>query len=475
MMKRYHPATILPGVLLCILLLLTACSTSGGGSNNGNSTPTPTTAHSGSQTSTPTGNSGNGSGTVTPTAQTVAMPHTDTSCPATGTARAAVMRTLALGSHQNLVYIYNEVPQNTSIAFGHLRRFDARTGQKVDITTSGIRIDQAQISADGQWVLFLSIPDPRGDTQHSAMLQLVRMDGQGLQTLYCFPNATYSGHGTSSRLPISIQWSVDQRSIIFSVNTNNDTSAITLLDVATGTLHQLFLDQHDSSYYYSVVTWLDNTHAYIIKQGSSGPVPPATVFLMNVTTATVANPGLTTILTTPMRMSAFSMDSSYDGTKLFTSYCLEAASPVDTTIAVGPATGGTRQTIYHQAPTDCVLNMRAISANTLFMLVQVFNTSANAYTMQVWSMHTDGTGQRTLSTLFSSSTGSSVSFAFNTSSQFPWSNISRDGGNYAVQSINSSTNEQSILTGTLNGGNATAIATTPSGLSTISIAGWTTM
>jgi len=59
-------------------------------------------------------------------------------------------------------------------------------------TSSGLRIEQAQVSQDGQWVLFLSIPDPRGDSQHSAMLQLVRLDGQGLQTLYCFPTDTFS-------------------------------------------------------------------------------------------------------------------------------------------------------------------------------------------------------------------------------------------------------------------------------------------
>jgi len=90
------------------------------------------------------------------------MPQTQTACPAPNTARAAVMRPLALGSHQNLVYIYNEVPRNTSTAFGHLRRYDATTGQKTDFTTSGIRILQGQVSSDGQWVLFLSMPDPRG-------------------------------------------------------------------------------------------------------------------------------------------------------------------------------------------------------------------------------------------------------------------------------------------------------------------------
>ena len=191
MMKRPHLSSLFSGLLLCLLLMLgSGCSSQPASGSGGNGTPTApsSTASSGS-------NGGTSAGS-TPS-QTVQMPPTQTACPATGTARAAVMRPLVLGHDQDLVYIYNEVPRNTSTAVGHLRRYDATTGQKTDIVSSGIRIDQAQVSADGQWVLFLSIPDPRGDNQHSAMLQLVRMDGQGLQTLYCFPNATYSGQNTS--------------------------------------------------------------------------------------------------------------------------------------------------------------------------------------------------------------------------------------------------------------------------------------
>src|SRR5581483_9773863 len=228
MLKRSHCPPIFSGILLCLLLVLgTACSVQPVGGSGGNATPTVPNGTAGSNNGgTPAGNA---------PSQTVQMPQTQTSCPATGTARAAVMRPLLLGHDQDLVYIYNEVPQNTTTSAGHLRRYDATTGQKTEIVSSGLRIDQAQVSADGQWVLFLSIPDPRGDHQHSAMLQLVRMDGQGLQTLYCFPNQTYSGQNYS-RLPISLQWSVDQQSILFSVNTDNSTSQVELLNVSTGAL-----------------------------------------------------------------------------------------------------------------------------------------------------------------------------------------------------------------------------------------------
>lgn len=469
MVKRSH-AALIPALLL-LLLLISACSSS----PTGNGSNTPTVTPGGSKTSTPTStgtttNGGNPS-------QTVPMPPTQTSCPASGTARAAVMRPLTLSGHQDLVYIYNEVPQNTTIAYGHVRRYDATTGKKTDIITSGIRIDQAQVSSDGQWVLFLSIPDPRGDSQHSALLQLVRMDGQGLQTLYCFPASTYPQFISLSlsRLPISLQWSVDEKSILFSVNTGGAgsiTSAITLLTVSNGSLHQLMLDSNDAMYNYSLVTWLDNTHAYIIKQGNSGPTPPATVYQMDTTTATVSNPGLASILTTPTRFSDYSLDSSYDGAQLYSSYCLEAANPFNTNIQVGPAQGGSRQTIFQEQPADCVLVLRAISSNTLLLLVKVANSTG--YSSQVWKMSLPGGSMQSLATL-TTSANSPLSYALNQTSQFPWSNVSRNGSSYALQEINSTNQTQSILVGSLNGGSPNAVATTNAGLSTVSLAGWATL
>src|SRR5579883_861520 len=456
-------SSVLVFIACCMAAILAACGTAPVGSGNGGPGGGTTTATPSIHNSTPPA-----------TGQTVPMPPTQTSCPADGTARAAVMRPLALGGHQNLVYIYNEVPPNTSTSYGHLRRYHVTTGQKSDIVTSGLSITQAQVSADGQWVLFLSIPDPRGDSQHSAMLQLVRMDGQGLQTLYCFPNATYSGQNTS-RLPISLQWSVDQQSILFSVNTNNDTSQVELLNVSTGALKTLFLDQHDQLYYYSVVTWLDTTHFYLIKQGLQAPTPPATVFLMDASTATVANPGLVQIFTTPTRQSYFSLDSSPDGSKLYSSSCLLAASPFNTTVMVGPAMGGMRTTIFQGSPLDCVQVLRVISPNKLLALAQVSTNAGNAFSNDVWTLNTTPGSNYNVVSLLSVSPNDQTRYDFNETTQFTWSNVSRDGGTYALQAVNPATNVQSILIGSLSGGNASAVATTSPGNSMVSIAGWTTL
>src|SRR6266702_5279481 len=156
-------------------------------------------------------------------------PALSTTCPANGTARPAVMTPLALGSHRNIVYVYNEIPPNTTISYGHIKRYDVTTGQKSVLVTSGLSIQHAQVSADGQWVLFLSQVDQRGDPHHDSMLQLIRIDGQGLQTLYCLPAAKYVR-------PANIQWSSDQKSVLISTDDNTFTSNISLLNLATGKL-----------------------------------------------------------------------------------------------------------------------------------------------------------------------------------------------------------------------------------------------
>src|SRR5207302_2988910 len=73
--------------------------------------------------------------------QTVQMPPTQTSCPTNGTARAAVMRPVKLGKDPTIVYVYNEIPLNTTIAFGHLKLYDVVTGQKSVLVTSCLSIE----------------------------------------------------------------------------------------------------------------------------------------------------------------------------------------------------------------------------------------------------------------------------------------------------------------------------------------------
>src|SRR5271165_1329795 len=91
--------------LPCCLLLtaLVACGTSSSNNPSPEQTPAPQATTGNGNPSNP-GNNGSGS--------TQPMPTTQTSCPETGSARAAVMAHLALGNHTNIVYIVNEASGN---------------------------------------------------------------------------------------------------------------------------------------------------------------------------------------------------------------------------------------------------------------------------------------------------------------------------------------------------------------------------
>ncbi len=379
-------------------------------------------------------------------------PALSTTCPANGTARPAVMTPLALGSHRNIVYVYNEIPPNTTISYGHIKRFDVTTGQKTTIVTSGLSIQHAQVSADGQWILFLSQVDPRGDPNHSAMLQLVRMDGQGLQTLYCLPSGLTSA---------SVQWATNQKSALITTDANRSTSTITLLTLATGSLKSE-LNITDTNYSYTVLTWLDTTRAYVEKIGRLGPPPPITLYLLDT-----GSHALTQVLQHSVRQSYLSIDSSYDGTKLFVSYCPTVVSPIATTISVGPATGGTQQTIYHQT-NICVQTLRSVTSTTLLMVGQRY-TSTSLFN-QAWKMKPDGTGR---TVLFDTASNGTI-YSLNVYTQFPWSNVSRDSSLYSLQTTtNNGSKLQTLDYASLNGGTPIQFAYTTTG--SVDIVGWTTM
>jgi hypothetical protein len=154
------------------------------------------------------------------------VPGVITTCPAAGTARAAIMPPMSLGPHQSLVYVYDEQVAGTANTIGHLKRYDTVTGQKVVIVTSGARIEEAQVSLDGQWILFVSVPQTASGQE---MLQLVRMDGQFLQTLYC---------PTSVERITNVQW-LSRLAVLEVMNLATNVEHLHLLTLATGSLHQL--------------------------------------------------------------------------------------------------------------------------------------------------------------------------------------------------------------------------------------------
>ena len=204
----------------CFLILLLVACGSGSPPATGSGTPgSTTTGASGTVApghtpgvTPPTG------GGITPVATTVPVPPTQTSCPAAGTARAAVTAPLALGNHPNIVYIVTQFTGSNSTST--LKRYDVSTGNKtVIITLTNTSIFEAQVSADGQWILFVAL----ANASSQRMLQMIRMDGQGLQTLYCGSNVT------------NVQWSSNQQLVAFNTAIGNNAGTY-LLNMTSGNL-----------------------------------------------------------------------------------------------------------------------------------------------------------------------------------------------------------------------------------------------
>jgi hypothetical protein len=385
-------------------------------------------------------------------------------------ARAAVMSPLAQGRHANIVYVVNQFHAQASSA-GTLKRFDVSSGAKTQIVTFlNTTISDTQISSDGQWILFVAVANGQ------AKLQMIRMDGQGLQTLYC---ATPPANGADPSSAISnIQWTTDQKTVAFeSYTTRGD--VIYLLKMQTGSIINEFLGEQGSVAYLPV-TWLDNTRLYL--RGLNADGPSFVFYLLDTgkgANQTISN--LKLIYDAGSGCSCGDFDSSYDGQHVdIASYATDPSANGPGIGSIhGPgsvttraATGGVSTTILTNS-NMAFTTIRVVSQNTILLIVNNSGTGAGADTSHngLWKMNADGTGLTRLT-----SVGGGVSAgpaSLNQYNQYPWSNVSRDGSMYALQQ-NGGHQSISLFYGSLNGGNPTSFASISDGTQ-LSIAGWTTM
>lgn len=431
-------------LICCLVLFFAACSPDSPTGNGGTPTPSSTVA---------TGQPGGSTPTPTP-AQTQNVPPTQTSCPSAGSGRAIVTAHLALSSHQNLVYVYN-VGSPTHPDTGFLKRYDVVTSAKTTIATfSNTYVTDAQVSADGRWILFDAISGGQ------EKLQAIRLDGQGLQTLYC----------ASSLL--APQWSTDQRHVIFD-QFSGAATRLFLLDTGSGSVQQEFSDQSS----YMPLTWLDNTRIYLVHQPTDAPADSLYLLDTGKGANQTAN-DLSTVYKQNVDASHYqcwNVDSSYNALSL---YVAECTAPINTQRpGLGAVEGPSKITAMssvgkspapvYQTSVGGITMVRAITSSLLLFTVdsQAFDTSLNVDTSQngLWVVNTNGSGATRLTNIVGS---------LNNFSQFPWSNVSRDDSYYSMQLVTNSGLSLSI--GSLNGGAPTAFATTASDSTTdLMVAGWT--
>ncbi|GAC1583951.1 MAG: hypothetical protein PVS3B3_39150 [Ktedonobacteraceae bacterium] len=382
---------------------------------------------------------------------TAPMPPTQTSCPINGQGRPAVFAPLSLGAHQNLVYTYN------AAGSAFLKRFDTSTGVKTTIVSiaHGAAIYYAQLSTNGQFILFAV------KYAHFAQLQMVRLDGQGLQTLYCA--APVNG------LPNFIQnalWSPNQQLTVFvEENPGGGPGApvVKLYNLLTGAV-QTYITP-GTRFGYAPRQWLNNTEVYMTGSYQSLVAAPANVFILDITKGT--NQQNNTRKIADIKGYNWEMNLSTDGRKLLLSQCADTPDQTDpnapSIISSQNVTGGVLNPIYI-SHMFAVTQVRVIGPNTLLMVLG--GKFGGDPQDGLWKMNMDGTGLVHLT-----QDGRLLSDTHTT-----WANVSRNGALYATIGYNYTgdgiTLPYKVLYGSLNGGATTQIALTNRS-ETAAIAGWT--
>jgi Tol biopolymer transport system component len=444
-MRYIHCTRYLLWLASCCLIFLVAC---------------------GSLTPSFIGNSGATTTGTSVAAASIPIPATRTDCPAAGTGRAAVMPPLALGNHPTIVYLPEDTSGSIPPTFGRLLRYDVTDGRTTEIVkVPDAGLEPVQISADGQWILFVADTAEQQAQLRQEKLELVRLDGQYLQTLYCLP-VEQNGSQALNYLQ-DVQWSPNQKHIIFSSIIGSSTPTVVLLDIVSGKVQTELVSTNPAVQRYAPAAWLDNRRVYVVGIPGS-PSPQRLLYILD--TAKGANQhskDLQQVVNTSQYCWDFT--SSVDGSKLFTAQC-RVSKPTDvgipqqqgpSRISVQPATGGKDQTIYSNQ-TLAVTTVRAVTSTTLLFLIH--NTGGDTSQNGLWKMNTNGSSLIRLTTEKADET----SYLGNI---LPWSSISRDGSMYALEVVTfqGKTGSSVLLFGSMNGGTPTKFADGGA------IVGWTRM
>ena len=419
--KKFH--LLLTFLCLCMMLFVSACTTSSASGTGNAGTPTTMGSTDAPGATATTGGTSASTPNATPT----------TDCPASGSARPAIMPVLQLGHDQNIIYVDNL----TAI----IRRHDIQTGADITILDQPGAVGSPQLSTDGQWILYTLV------AQNTYAIQLIRVDGQDQQTLYCAPASSTIGDKTN------VQWSPDQKLVIFAqTNLNDNIISLHLLNLLTGSA-QVELTPSNANVIYQPRTWVDNTRVYVTTDGSVDGIPTTLQILDTAKGSNQPQSSLQQVV--GVGDTEWDFDSTYDGSKLFVvhadptpgrsgpgTYCQISAS----------TTSGQNGNLIFKSSTLVPGQLRVAGSGSSTLLLSINNPGdpADKYN-GLWKVNADGTGLVELT---------NQPNTLNAFSQYPWSNVSRDNQLYSY----------GTSYGLLSGGALTSYTTEAA-----FVVGWTTM
>ncbi|WP_040445475.1 zinc-ribbon domain-containing protein [Ktedonobacter racemifer] len=418
------------------------------------------------------------------------VPPTETSCPPTGQARPMVSAYLAQGKSDNLVYV------DSSSGAPVLKRYDVKTQQtSTVITLPQSLVSHPQVSGNGQWVLFTSTPgNPLAgyDQQPKNVptkVQMVRLDGQGLQTLYCSnPNNSLSNMVVS---PDNSHIAFSEEHLNFDGQTLTDDAHLNILDTRHGSLYDAYpVHINGGGTFPAPLAWVDNTRLAVTIDDVqvASPVPPDGIYLMDMMQKRVYS-STDQLQKIPGADTPFDWSDAFspDGKTLYTSQCPSGQYGIGgngvSDIEAHPLTNGQSRTILssgsQQSTPDMLITsiMAVTNTNIIFTTAPASPAGGPGGTNPnqkagTWSVNLDGTGLKQLSPSQGSGFGQDKPAS-------SWQAVSRDAQWYASMASQATTSTSSIqITSTQDGATPIKLATISNlnnGNPLVFLAGWTQM
>lgn len=378
------------------------------------------------------------------------------------------MPDMTLGNAPQLVYVSNlgTLDSNEEITARQmdlLKRYDVQSGATktiIELPATGTQdgIDDVQVSRDGKWILFTRL------LQERKALQLVRIDGKFLQTLYCSQSSLRD-----------VQWSPDQRHLVLVSSSDGETfSLLTLQSGQVDLLFQPTPKETGFAFDYQPLTWVDNSRLYLTSRQMGGEAPLADVYMLDTNKGMKqTEQTLQRVLdTTTDHLDCWDFASSDDATQLFVNRCEQKSGGLGTgRIDLLPPTGGTPRQVFTSSQL-AITHVRTIGyGKASKLLFSVYNQGPGINFDQsndgLYTVNTDGSDLKRLT--------SSPNSELNRFGQYPWSNVSRDGGFFSVSSdAIASRSAQAIYVGSLSGtGSLTKVAARGDTVVELFVAGWT--
>jgi hypothetical protein len=370
------------------------------------------------------------------------------------TPNAVALPALQTGRQTTLVYFLT-IYKSSSDFTGVLRRYNPMTRKSVDVlNVHNVKIEEAQISADGQWILYVAYVIDHDE------LRLVRVDGRYAQTLLSAP--LYAGISNA-------QWSPDQKQIAFAEQPpQTGPRVIYLLTLAQRHIQpELLALSQPGAPQYVPRKWLDTTRLLVTDViSNSRGADFQRIALLDTRKGANQQPGDLQALSSASGQCG-DFDTSADGTQLFMLSCSAGIlAGGSSTISVQALSGGAPRTIFHSS-TLLVEQIRQFTPQVLLLI------SSRA----IWSIHSDGTG---LKQLFSA--GDQYGRAnFCQFSRSSWSNFARDGSLLALEGteMGTDTHSSALEIGSPSGGSLQTVARGLVGVarqgSDIFLVGWATL